>query len=189
MPVHEGDPPASIKSLAHTELADVYSLRKDGAPINVISNQSHPVDTTPNFTVSSTLTAERRYFCSCGRDYSQPQGVLRHRRAAHKKLNPCFSPPCKFKWTRPCEYRTHIERRHTSVNPDKILGKPAGYRCRSTIIGRDPLQRLPSLLLIKSSDEPGDGRYAKVTHVMSPVARDPQSDSDSDCSTLSTLVT
>lgn len=27
--------------------------------------------------------------------------------------------------------------RHPNVNPDKVLGKPAGSRCRSTIIGRD----------------------------------------------------
>jgi hypothetical protein len=65
-----------IENPAYTKLADG------------VSGQSHryaPVDATLNLKVSSNVTAERRYFCSCGKDYSQPQGVLRHRRAAHNK--------------------------------------------------------------------------------------------------------
>jgi hypothetical protein len=180
-----------IEDPAYTKLADVntaYNSRKDGISMNVNSDQGlryTPVETMPNFKVSSTVrpvTAERRYFCDCGRHYSQPQGVLRHRRAAHNIPHSCFSLRCEFKWTRPCEYRTHLEKRHPKVNPAKVLGKPAGDRCRSTIVGRD---LAPMEYDRRSQAEPRQRpmtpplpALAKVTHVpppaMSPVAYDPQ---------------
>lgn len=95
-------------------------------------------------TISSTLSDISRYICkTCGKRFSQSQGVSRHRRAVHNKPHSCFHSNCKFKWTRPCEYRTHLQKRHPNVNPDKVLGKRAGSRCRSTIIGRDLPQPRP----------------------------------------------
>lgn len=38
---------------------------------------------------------------------------------------------------------THFEERHSNVNLDDVLGKPARSRRRSTIIGRDPPLRSP----------------------------------------------
>ena len=159
-----------IEDPAYTKLVD-----------GVLSGKSNryglvDVDATPNFKASSIVTAERRYFCSCGKGYSQPQGVLRHRRAAHNEPYSCFSLPCRFKWTRPCEYRVHLRKRHPKVNSDKVLGKPAGDRCRSTIIGRDlvPSQAKPRQRLMT----PPLPTLAKVTHVpspaVSPVACNPQ---------------
>ena len=122
-------------------------------------NRYIPVDTTPNFTVSSNLTevskkkraaaplrpARRRagmrealkrpYSCDiCRKRYSQPQGLSRHHQEEH---NPHSCLYCGFKWSRPYQYRSHLERQHLDVNPDDVLGKPAGSRRKSTIIGRN----------------------------------------------------
>lgn len=88
--------------------------------------------------------SERRYSCDiCGKRYSQQQGVSRHRRKAHNNPHSCCVLRCKFKWTRPDLYRSHLEKQHPDVNPDEVLGKPAGSRRRSAIIGRDIQQRFP----------------------------------------------
>jgi hypothetical protein len=44
---------------------------------------------------------------------------------------------CEFEWTRPDEFRAHLNDCHHDVDPDKVLGKPAGARRRSKIMGRD----------------------------------------------------
>ena len=88
--------------------------------------------------------SERPYSCDiCSKRYSQRQGVSRHRRKAHNNPHPCCVLHCEFKWTRPDLYRAHLKNRHSDVNPDKVLGKPAGSRRRSTIIGRDLPQGFP----------------------------------------------
>ena len=89
-------------------------------------------------------TPERPYSCDiCSKRYSQRQGVSRHRRKAHNSPHSCCVLHCEFKWTRPDVYRAHLENRHSDVNPDNVLGKPAGSRRRSTIIGRDLPQDFP----------------------------------------------
>ena len=132
--------------------------------MHVILDQTYrctPVDTTSNSTASSPLTeiskkkraavsslqlvrqptgmretSKRSYSCAvCGKQYSQPQGVSRHRQAEHHSLYSCLY--CAFKWSRPYQYRLHLEKWHLDVNPDNVLGKPAGSRRRSTIIGRN----------------------------------------------------
>jgi hypothetical protein len=46
---------------------------------------------------------------------------------------------CDFKWGRPEHYRNHLTKRHELdvAVVDEILGKPAGSRRRTTVIGRD----------------------------------------------------
>ena len=78
---------------------------------------------------------KRSYSCDiCGNQYSQPQGLSRHHQAEHKPHSCLY---CGFKWSRPYQYRIHLEKRHLDVNPDNVLGKPAGSRRKSKIIGRD----------------------------------------------------
>ena len=87
---------------------------------------------------------ERPYSCDdCGERYSQRQGVSRHRRKAHSDPHSCCVPRCKFKWILPYLYRAHLKKWHSDVNPDKVLGKHAGCRRRSMIIGRDLPQQFP----------------------------------------------
>ena len=132
---------------------------------------------------------ERPYSCDdCGKRYSQRQGVSRHRQKAHNNPHSCCVLPCKFKWYRPDLYRAHLEKRHSDVNPDEVLGKRAGSRRRSMIIGRDLFQQF-----IPPAIEPGRRSRAEprqrpmtpplpalanVTHVpspaMPPVSHDPQ---------------
>ena len=203
----EGVPPASKKDPRFTELADIdasYLSHKDGASIGVPSDQSHrsiPVDTRPNVSVSSTLTKiskrkrttvslqpvgqpsgtreapEHLYSCdTCGEKYTQRQGVLRHRRKAHNNPHSCLY--CDFKWNRPDQYRTHLERCHPDVDRDYILGKPAGSRRRSRIIGRDlPHHSSPPVIEPDRQFQaepwqcpmaPSLPVAAKVTHVSSP---------------------
>ena len=120
---------------------------------------------------------ERRYSCeTCGQKFVQPQGVSRHRQRVHQNPHPCFVLGCKYNWTRPYEYRAHLEKRHPNVNPDKVLGKPGGSRLRSTIIGRDRPRFPPSIESDQRSQAepwqrpmgPHLPAVAKVTDVPSP---------------------
>jgi hypothetical protein len=77
------------------------------------------------------------YACAiCGEEYTQMQGFMRHYRTKH---HPSLCLLCDFKWGRPEHYRNHLTKRHgLEVGVvDGILGKPAGSRRRTTIIGRD----------------------------------------------------
>ena len=122
---------------------------------------------------------EAPYTCdTCGETYSQRQGVLRHRRKAHKNPHSCLY--CDFKWSRPDQYRTHLERSHPDVDRDYILGKPAGSRRRSMIIGRDlpyhfstpviKLGRRSQAEPWKCPMAPSLPAVANVTHLPSPAA-------------------
>ena len=131
---------------------------------------------------------ERPYFCDiCDKHYSQPQGVLRHRREAHSTLYSCFR--CNFKWSRPYQYRSHLEKWHPDVDANNVLGKSAGSRCRSAIIIRrhphlpDPVTEPDRRSRAKPQRRPMRPlpAVAKVTRVPSPamssmssVAYDPQ---------------
>ena len=165
--------------------------------MQILSDQIHrcmPVDTTPNFTASSPLTEiskkkratvsslqlarrptgmheapKRSYSCDvCGKQYSQPQGVSRHRQAEHHSPHSCLY--CAFKWSRPYQYRVHLEKWHLDVNPDNVLGKPAGSRRKSTIIGRNSLQHASPPAMepdLQSQTEPPP-TVSNVTHVSRP---------------------
>lgn len=137
------------------------------------------IDTIPIFTVSSNFTKvpmekhadvslqptgrprgtpERQYSCDiCGEKYAQRQGVFRHHRKAHNNPHSCLY--CEFKWSRPDQYRTHLEKWHPDVDRDHILGKRAGSRRKSTIIGRDLLHPFPPQAI-----EPDKRSQAKPTY-------------------------
>jgi hypothetical protein len=77
---------------------------------------------------------KRPYIChTCGNRYAQPGGVMRHYRAKHYP-NSCTY--CGATWSRPYQYRDHLEKHHRDVNPDLVLGKTAGSRRRAEVIGR-----------------------------------------------------
>jgi hypothetical protein len=87
---------------------------------------------------------EQWYSCTiCGEEYAQMQGVRRHIRTEHHPSSCLF---CDFKWGRPENYRSHLTKRHELevAIVDVILGKPAGSRRRSTILGRDQRQNVSS---------------------------------------------
>ena len=123
------------------------------------------IHASPNLTVSSTPTTilrrkgvavslrparrpagmreapERPFSChTCDKRFAQPQGVSRHRKVTHDNPPSCLR--CDFKWTRPCLYRIHLKKCHPDIDLDKVLGKPAGSRRKSTIIGRDLPEKL-----------------------------------------------
>ena len=77
---------------------------------------------------------KRSYVChTCGKIYAQPGSVMRHYRAKH---NPNSCTYCGAMWSRPYQYRDHLERHHRDVDPDLVLGKPADSRRRAKVIGR-----------------------------------------------------
>jgi hypothetical protein len=79
---------------------------------------------------------ERPYPCkACGERYAQPQGVNRHYRAKH---DPSSCIYCGAKWSRPYQYRDHIEKLHPDVDPDLVLGKAAGSRRKATVRREQP---------------------------------------------------
>lgn len=124
------------------------------------------VDTTPNFNESLTLpeilrkkpvavlsqppgrlasgvrkrrkVLERPYPCDiCGKRFAQQQNVSRHQKKEHNKPHSCIVPGCEDKWNRPDEFRAHLINFHPDIDPDKVIGKPAGARHKSKIMGRD----------------------------------------------------
>ncbi|KAF8496827.1 hypothetical protein F5888DRAFT_368213 [Russula emetica] len=79
---------------------------------------------------------KRPYIChhdTCGKTYAQPGGVMRHYRAKH---NPNSCTYCGARWSRPYQYRDHLEKHHRDIDPDLVLGKIAGSRRRAKVIGR-----------------------------------------------------
>ena len=165
--------------------------------MHALLDQTHrctPVETTPNFTASSPLTEASKkkraavsslqlarrptgmreapkcsYSCDvCGKQYSQPQGVSRHRQAEHHSPHSCLY--CAFKWSRPYQYRLHLEKWHLDVNPDNVLGKPAGSRRKSTIIGRNLPQHAspPPIEPDRQGQTESPPAVANVTHTSRP---------------------
>ena len=139
---HEGVSRASIEDATYTKLADVdtpYDSRKDSISLQPVRRRADMRE-----------APERQYICdTCGKQYSQSQGVSRHRQAEH---NPPSCLRCDFKWSRPYQYRTHLEKCHLEVDPDDVLGKPAGSRRRTKIVGRDRPQHLSPPAI--QSDQP-----------------------------------
>jgi len=77
---------------------------------------------------------KRPHVChTCGKRYAQPGGVMRHYREKHGP-NSCMY--CGASWSRPYQYRDHLEKYHCDVDPDLVLGKPAGSRRRAKATGR-----------------------------------------------------
>jgi hypothetical protein len=90
---------------------------------------------SPRQSAGMRKVVERPYLCkACGERYAQPQGLNRHYRARH---DPSSCIYCGVKWSRPYQYRGHIEKQHPDVDPDLVLGKAAGSRRKATIIGRE----------------------------------------------------
>ena len=116
------------------------------------------------------IPPERSYSCDiCGEQYSQPQGVSRHRRKAHNIPHSCLR--CEFTWTRPCQYRVHLEKCHPDVNSDKILGKPAGSRRQSKVIGRDLPQHYYHTTLQSDQRSQAELQKQPMTPLMPEVAK------------------
>jgi hypothetical protein len=72
---------------------------------------------------------------TCGKTFAQPQGVTRHYREKH---NPSLCIYCDVGWSRPYQYKDHLEKHHPGVDPVTVLGKTAGSRRRTSIIARHP---------------------------------------------------
>ena len=80
-----------------------------------------------------------RFSCDdCGAKYAQPQGVYRHYRAKH---NPRSCAYCGDEWSRPYQYRDHLEKHHPDVDPDMVLGKAAESRRRTAFFARHRSQQ------------------------------------------------
>lgn len=111
-----------------------------------LQNRSHQSKITRNIRAEEKLRSstqpvdmnealQRPFVChTCGKRYAQPGGVMRHRRAKHDSPNSCMY--CGTRWSRPYQYRDHLEKHHRDVDPDVVLGKPAGSRRRAEVIGR-----------------------------------------------------
>jgi hypothetical protein len=117
---------------------------------------------------------KRPFSCdTCGERFTQPQGVTRHNREKHNPSLLCMY--CDDEWSRPYQYRDHLKKHHPEVDCDHVLGKPAGCRRKSTIIGRDfpatrPDRRSQAKLRQRLMTPP----LHFPSPAMSPVVYDPQ---------------
>jgi hypothetical protein len=174
-------PNFSASSILRIPSTSTVGQYKEGPPRNQLIQFSQT--TKKRATASSRSSGgptgaceapKQSYACAiCGEEYMQMQGVRRHIRTEH---HPSSCLLCDFKWGRPEHYRSHLTKRHELevAIVDEILGKPAGSRRRSTIIGRD-LRRNVSSLAIKNDRPtklkprqhrlmPPLSSVAKVTH-------------------------
>ena len=77
--------------------------------------------------------AIRRPYCcdTCGKRFSQLQGINRHYREKH---DPRLCLFCDVEWSRPYQYRDHLKTHHPDVDPDTGIGKTAGSRRGSQVL-------------------------------------------------------
>jgi hypothetical protein len=73
----------------------------------------------------------------CREGYSTKNKVVRHFNREHKDLSPCLISSCDFRWKRPYLYSEHLKLCHPGIDRKKVLGKRAGSRRKSKILGRD----------------------------------------------------
>jgi hypothetical protein len=77
---------------------------------------------------------KRPFRCdTCGKRFKQTQGRNRHYREKH---NPDLCVLCDVEWGRPYQYRDHLSTHHPDVDPDTVIGKIAGSRCRTACFAR-----------------------------------------------------
>ena len=77
---------------------------------------------------------ERPFSCNpCDRKFAQRQGLNLHNRAKH---NPSLCISCDFRWSRPYQYRDHLEAHHPELDTDTVMGKTAGSRRRAASFAR-----------------------------------------------------
>ncbi|KAI0255254.1 hypothetical protein BJV78DRAFT_1279449 [Lactifluus subvellereus] len=123
-------PTASIPRLT---LCYNRSWELGGEPTTASSTE-HPASSSQ---LAGTCAAhERRYSCKdCGKEYTQPQGLSRHRREMHER-RPCIY--ClDFKWGRRYMLRKHIKEQHPELNTDAALNEATGTR-RGAAIASNP---------------------------------------------------
>ena len=146
---------------ASSTLTEVSKKKRTQAAVSSLRPARRPA----GMREASTGTRKRSYSCDiCGKKYSQPQGVSRHRQAEHSPHSCLY---CVFKWSRPYQYRAHLEKWHLDVNPDNVLGKPAGSRRKSTIIGRNLLKH-PAMEPDLQGQTESPPAVANITHVSRP---------------------
>ena len=93
------------------------------------------IQTSSSASPTSIKNPASGYLCEeCGECFKQPQGLTRHllKHGGHRL---CLY--CDFEWTRPYTYGEHLKKYHPSADVEKVLGKPAGSRRRTTIQARD----------------------------------------------------
>lgn len=115
---------------------------------------------------------KRPYVClTCGKRYAQPGGVRRHQRAKH---NPNSCTYCDATWSRPYQYRDHLEKHHRDVDPDLVLGKPAGSRRRAEVIERGRPQNVSPLVIKYDRQSSAAPRRPPLMSPLPAVAKVPQ---------------
>ena len=90
-------------------------------------------------------SVKRPFRCdTCGKRFIQTQGRNRHFREKH---DPDLCVFCDFEWGRPCQYRDHLETHHPDVDPETIIGKTKGSRCRAASFARNARQQVLPLTI------------------------------------------
>jgi hypothetical protein len=126
-----------------------YQFHKMGKGPKTQSSQS------PRRQISTSGALKCPYSCDiCGKRYSQPQGVGRHRREVHE-ARPCVY--CHdYEWGRPYLYRRHMQRRHPDIGPDPTLQQTTGTRHNATMDTqlRRPTSTPPAITVSPLDDDP-----------------------------------
>lgn len=121
---------------------------------------------------AQTQALKRPYICfTCGKRYAQPGGVRRHQRAKHSP-NSCTY--CSATWSRPYQYRDHLEKHHRDVDPDLVLGKPAGSRRRAEVIETGRPQNVPPHVVKRDRQSSAAPRRPSLLPPLPAVAKVPQ---------------
>jgi hypothetical protein len=103
----------------------------------------------------------------CGERYAQPQGVGRHYRAKHGRLNSCLY--CKFKWSRPYLYKAHLKNTHGVAFYD-VPREGARHRVANTA---NTPQQQPVLTLTPENGQRGGAETSWCPLIPSQLATEP----------------
>ena len=129
----------------HQVIADVCRILNFLRPTTILSiNEGIKCTQTSQSAPPASIRPEDStsgHLCEvCREGYSTMKKLRRHFNREHKDLSPCRVSGCTFRWKRPYLYRDHLESCHSDdpdIDPDEILGKSAGSRRKTRIIGRD----------------------------------------------------
>jgi hypothetical protein len=107
----------------------------------------------------------------CNKQYTQPQGVTRHQREAHK-ISLC--PICNnFRWSRPYQLTKDIKGQHPDINLDATLFEATRCRRKATKKKRHLRQQQASPPAIERDRRShGEPLPRSLMHTLLPVAND-----------------
>lgn len=175
-PGYEGvlSPPISKEESACIDLTDLetaYGSSKDGASSNTPSGQVAVPSRATVQPADMHRGPKGIYPCdTCGKKYTQQQGVTRHQRDEHRKS---LCPICnRFIWSRRYQLTKHLKQQHPDIILDKTLRDVTRYRREAAMNKRRLQKRQASPAVECDRRRHSDPLPRSLMHPLPAVAKD-----------------